>query len=472
MGNEPSVLMINPRPNSNLSILDEGSLLEVFKYLGMFELLQLAEIDINYRRMIGEHIISKQTLDITGISPNYETRGVFKCFGEFVQALSIRESDIQYKNERYTFAEEIFRLIKKRCVADRLKAFDICFDSKDWTKKPYNGLNATQFLDVFGQVEAITISKPTPVQYGYSQRDKCLDEFLQKVFVHCTQLRSLKLINLSCEFGFLGMAQLRRLQSLEFEQCHILLDGWLKFMADAGVRPQLKSLIFDRTEFCAAQQSNQTVQNLRSILQTDQFLRSITTAFPNLETFDLIHHYSMFVYPNCSAFQALGKLKELRLRAGIFPNLFETLAVNATIERLTLSRTGSSDVGIDQLINLRSIELCGVRPNMYTICEAFARLPQLVEMVLHDSTDIISDEQIYQLIRQLVTVSPQLRVLKLSIPYSALSVALYKQLVTIRRNRFPNGPPLELYASFKTFPSRSYDPNVVAIFKKPKHCYM
>lgn len=460
MGNEPSVLMnINPRPNSTLSMLDEKSFIEICKYLKMFDLLQLAEVDINYQRIIGENIIAKQTLDITEISPNYEVRDVFKCFGEFAQALSIRESDIQYKNERYTFAEEIFRLIKKRCVADRLKAITIHFDSKDWLKKPYN---ATKFLDVFAQVESITIGKSTLAQSSHTQRDKSLDEFLKKVLVHCTQVKTLKLINLSCAFEFLRLAQLRQLHSLEFEHCDIAGDGWTKFVNDAGIRPHLKSLIFNRTGFYI---------NCRYCIgkvNQNQFLSSIATTFPKLESFCLTHQRLRFEEPNCSALQTLGKLKELRVIEGEYPNLIETLAGNATIEKLTLSLAGlKSAASIDKLRNLRSIELLELRPENLSICQAFSLLPQLNEITLH-SKYFFPDLQIRRLVRDLVTNAPQLRVLKVFTAYSLLNVALYKQIAMIRRNQLPNGPPLELHASFTSMSTRSYAPNIVTIHKRPK----
>lgn len=460
MGNEPSVLMINPRPNSTLSILDEKSFLEICKYLKMFDLLQLAEVDINYQRIIGEHIIANQTLDITEISPNYEVRDVFKCFGEFAQELAIRETDIQYKNERYTFAEEIFRLIKKRCAADRLKAITIYFDSKDWLKKPYK---AAKFLDVFAQVESITIGKSTLAQSSHTQRDKCLDEFLQKVLIHCTKLKSLKLINLSCAFEFLRLPQLRYLHSLEFEHCDIASDGWAKFLADAGIRPHLKSLTFNRTGFYTK------CHYCIGKVEQNQFLSSIATAFPNLESFCLIYPRLRFIEPNCSALQTLAKLKELRVTAEEYPNLIETLAVNATIEKLTLSLAGLSGVGsVDKLLNLRSIELLDLRQENLNICEAFSLLPQLNEIILR-STFYFHDEHLHRLIRQLVTNSSQLRVLKVFTAYALLNVTLYKRLINIRRNQLPNGPPLQLYASFSTVPKRAYAPEVVTICKKPKN---
>lgn len=470
MANEPSVLMISPRPNSNLSILDEKSFVEICKYLKMFDLLQLAEVDINYQRIIGKHIISKQTLNITEISPNYEVPDIFKCFGEYAQALNICESDIQYKDERYTFAEEIFRLIKKRCTVDRLKTINICFDSKEWTKKSYN---ATKFLDVFAQVESITIGRSAPVRYSYTERDAKLDEFLQSVLVHCTKLRSLKLINLSCAFGFLTMAQLQDLHSLEFEQCHVLYDGWLKFVAGAGIRPNLKSLIFDRTMFFSL---NSTIQHFRTAnVKLSDFLRPIATAYPNLESFGLINPTEWaslhFIEQNCSAFQTFQKLKELHLTESSYPKLIETLAVNATIERLTLPLTGISELvptNINKFIHLRSIEFYNFQRQNFAICQAFSQLPQLDEIILRNM-HIILDEEVRPFIRQIVTVSPRLRVLKLLTTYSTLNAALYNQLVEIRRQRFPNGPPLELYASFSAIPPYSYAPNVVAICKKPKN---
>lgn len=456
--------MINPRPNSPLSMLDEELFLEICKYLKMFDLLQLAEVDINYQRIIGERIIAKQTLNITEISPNYDVRDVFKCFGEFAQALAIRESDIQYKNKRYTFAEEIFRLIKKRCSADRLKTITIHFDSKDWLKKPYN---ATKFLDVFAQLESITIGKSNPAQYtSHSGRDKCLDEFLQTVLAHCTQLKSLKLINLACAFEFLRMAQLRHLQSLRFEQCSILFDGWSKFVTDAGIRPHLNSLLFDRTGFYSNTFQFWTPEQV----QQNHFLSSIATSFPNLESFCLIYPHIKFVEPNCSALQALGKLKGLRVTEGQYPNVIEFLAVKAAIERLTLSLARLDGVGsVDKLLNLRSIELLELRPECFNFCEAFALLPQLDEMILRSEIHF-GDEHLHRLILKLVTISPHLQVLKVFVAYSTLNVKLYKQLVRIRRDRFPNGPPLEMHAPFTPMPSQFiYAPNFVNICKKPKN---
>lgn len=439
----------------------------------MFDLLQLAEVDINYQRIIGAHIISKRTLNITEIRLNYDVRDVFKSFGEFAQALNICETDIQYKNDRYTFAEEIFRLIKKRCIADRLKTVTICFDSKEWTKKSYD---AAKFLDVFAQVESITISRPAPQRYSYTERDTKFDEFLNSVLVHCTKLRSLKLINLSCGFGFLTVAQLRDLHSLEFEQCHILYDGWQKFAANAGMRPNLKSLIFDRTGFYSFRS---TMKRFISVqVKLNDFLRPIAAVYSSLELFGLIIEHDWTgvssAERNCLAFQAFQKLKELRLNEYFYPNLIETLAVNATIEKLTLPLTGLGDLvptGIDKFVHLRTIEFYNFHRNYFAICQAFSQLPQLDEIILRNKnvTNYVHDEEVRPFIQQIVTISPRLRVIKLYTSYSMLNAALYNQLVDIRRKRFPNGPPLELYASFSAIPPYSYVPSIVAICKKPKN---
>lgn len=455
VGNQ-SQLMLNPRPASYLSLLDENTIGKICKHLSILDLLQFGELDINYQRIIGQQIISKQTLNISTISKHYDVRQAFKQFGEFAKQLHIKESDIQYKKDKYTHAEEIFRLIKKRCVADQLKSVTIGFDGD------LKQVDANRFLDVFAELKSLTIEKSRcPYSFGL-KRDEPLKKLLEKLLANCTKLTTLKLNWMRCDIDFLMIPQMRTLQSLWLHETNIPYDNWMKFIK-SGVCP-LTSLKIDRSSFL--------VNEYVKALDQGEFLRDIVEAFPQLETFILFycgHLLDKLINPNCDALKTLHHLKEFRILELKYSNLIQSLAGPCSIQKLSFKLTGIESVesiplSIMNLTNLRSIEFYEPDIIHMEIYKSFLNLPQLSQCVFSAGNKYYNPYDmngVDLILLEIIKSSEHLQVLKVTISHLILSSNFYKDIVKMRHTRFPNAAPLHLCAKFKRMKRTS--PHIIQI---------
>lgn len=445
---DQELLVLNPRPLSNLSLLDEKTIFKICEYLSLYDVFQIGELDINYQRIIGVHIISKRTLDISEISKHYPVRDVFRHYGEFVTALSIKESDIQYKSEDYTYAEEIFRLIKKRCVPSRLKTVTICFDKDDRKRE----INASRFLDVFAELESLVVTRKT--QSYRTGRDKPLEKLLGKLLVNCRNLRSLKLVELWDHFDFLMLPELRDLHSLWFDRCEISYNGWLNFVK-AGVRP-LKSMKIEHISF-----------RITNRIDHGEFHKQIVEAFPNLETFTYRSIYDKFVNHNCEALGQLRQLKEVAIVGCKYSNLISSLAASNTVEKLSLSFTGivGDSESITSLQNLRSVEFWLPKINHIHNYLRFCLLPNVTECIFSGDRHIDDLDKMLQGIIA-CPFNPNFTVLKVLAKHAKFLSSFYDSLVSARSIYQISLPPglkkaLHLHANFR--PLRNYKPDIITI---------
>ncbi|XP_055321016.1 uncharacterized protein LOC129577615 [Sitodiplosis mosellana] len=407
MENAPEVLLLNPRPNDYLSLLNERELVNIFKHLDLYELLQISELDVNYQRIIGERIISKQTLDVSKVSRHYDTRQLFKQFGEYVTDLKVHESDIQYKDDQYTFIEEIFRLINKRCTVGRLKSISI-------------GLNreAQHMIrtvpNVFCEISSLSV---------YGDYFGQLSNLLEQVIPKCSKLCSLEITRMSGNWNFLISPQLQMLQTLEIKYCQIPHSVWAHFIR-IGIQ-SLTSLVIKQNAFSFDEPETPMEKVTRTWLAN-----SIGIKFPNLKELVLINCHPGLLFDG-SKFTQLEKIS-FNARGMLF--------ISDSIKYMT---------------NLRSVEFSEY--STISVFEDFLQLPLLSEFILN-AHDIGAN-----VITAIVAASRYLRVLRLNSRKPRIAWTLYNELVIERATRWPDAPPLHMYARFKDF--QRHKPNVITIHR-------
>lgn len=442
-------LVLNPRPLSNWSSLDETALVKVFENLDLYDLLQISEIDINYQQIIGEHIIEKRVLDISAVSKHYSTRHAFKQFGAFATKLRVMESDIQWKSDQYTYIEEIFRLINKRCIAGRLKSIAIALDRAKVSRL------VNEVPDAFKEIESLTIDMRMEVKKMKNGKEKIkrvgvendFDGLLEMLLSNCPKLQSLKLFGEHKNWNFLLHPQVHTLQSLSFEDCYIEADKWMEFIED-GVHPT-KCLEMIEIE-------------MYHELDLSEYVQKITDAFPDLEKFkfDLDIYTAMNSIVSLVALKKLHSLKEVLYTHYKGQNEFiQTVAKMNTIEKLSSPFYFVSLDDIQNLKNLpklRTVEILSTYIFKNPWCNEILQLPHLEELSL----------EAYMLDRKVISKfveSLPVNVRTLKIVNSKITSGFYSSLVKVRRANLPNAPPLQLHAYFE--PLKRYSPNVIIAYK-------
>lgn len=427
MADKPYTLMINPRPQLYLSMLDEVIICKIFDYLNLYELSQMAEIDINYQRIIGERIISKTTLDISSISRHFDVRRAFKLFGEFAKQLKVCESDIQYKDDEYTCVEELFRLIDKRCINQQLEEITLCLD------RDAHLSSIDAIPELFDEIKTLTI-EITPVKHRSSKLRRLIadnaDDLLDKLLQKCQKLHSLTFSKCNTvKWKFLLIPQIKNLQSICFQKCQLAWEAWDTFIK-AGVRP-LKSLSFNFSEF-----------DMEAASDESAFIRGIVEAFPHLEKFQ--NYCSGFINTSFDGLEQLRALKEICIDSHS-SEVFEMLANINSLEKLSflsLTERYMPCNGIKLLKNVRTVQFFADPGTLhFRTVKEFIQLPQLNEWIFTVSGCPIHEN----IISTMVFTSPTLRTLNLG-SETKITAKFYSFLVAGRKNRFPKSPPLHIFA--------------------------
>lgn len=191
------------------------------------------------------------------------TRHTFKQFDPFVTSLLMSETDIRYKDDKFTFIDEIFRLIQKRCTVGSLKSIEIILDRKE------DQHTVTIVPDVFKGVELLSIftgSRKNVVQ---------LDNLMGSVISKCSELCCLSLFGIAGNWIFLVSPQLQTLNTLCISHCQIPHTAWSNFVVTG-----IHSLC------CLILKINPLYSNLPESSKqnsiSENFVRDIGRAFPNL----------------------------------------------------------------------------------------------------------------------------------------------------------------------------------------------
>lgn len=420
-------LAINPRPPSYLAMLNEEIIIKICRHLDLYELLQIGELDINYQLIIGERIISKMKMfDIAKFSKHYDVRHAFKQFGKYVTALTVNEQSVQYKDNKYTFVQELFRLIQKRCAGQRLQTVSIIFDRDG----PLNNESTGDMIpEVFEQIKTLIVCNCI-----HNRED--VAQLLQTVLAKCLNLRKLRLTAVYGHTNYLLHSNWRTLNSLHFVRCqqipwNFLLSGF----------PHLKSLKIDWCDFPVF------VEHLNGISRITESIRRIATSFPQLNEFGL-SKYAHSMYEAVCDGQPLGHfqmLKILSLDIPISANIFDVLATKNTIEKLSIGCKNLKEgyPSIRRLTNLRSVAFSVITDTNMPMIKEFLKLPLVSECSLNGyrvSENIIS---------AVVASSPYLQTLKINNSKNSLKYTdkFYTNLATERQSQLPD-QPLHLHARF------------------------
>lgn len=81
--------------------LNEDCLCEIFSYLGVYDLIQLCELDIYYQNLITNWIIGKKLINFTKMDPCWTTNKIFQVFGKTMRKIKIAEENTLGSFERF-----------------------------------------------------------------------------------------------------------------------------------------------------------------------------------------------------------------------------------------------------------------------------------------------------------------------------------------------------------------------------------
>lgn len=388
-------------------------------HLELYDLLQMCNEGEHFRKIIAEKVMPHRVLNISEIHKSYSVRHAFKYLGQFAREVSIKQSDIQWKNEKFSVIEEILRLIGKRCAAGHLKKVSIVFDMNN--VKSYN-LN-TEIPDCMKTIETLRIVQNC-------SRSENLDECVTGLLTGCSQLQSLILERFNSSGIFLSalhkMSQLRELTLDVF--CLSKITCWQEFIQKPI--PTLKS-------FCC---SNMIIYGTGSFYE--QALDQIMTAFPAIERLSCDNNVSFY---SSDKLDALASMKSLHIKSScIDGNVMKAIQKMTSLEELSIHiQYGNSYhcggfirqngkqwlEALAGLKKLHSIKIQMGRQMAFSwddVIEWLSELPSVTDICLIGFQSFRKKH-----IENIVSLSPELRCVKLGMPTTSLTRTLYQNLVNI-----------------------------------------
>lgn len=208
----------------------------------MYDLLQMYDAGDDFKQIIEEDIMPTRVLDMSTISKHYSVRHAFKKLGKFAADVVIRESDIQWKDEKLTHIEEIIRLIGKRCSPNHLKNVTILFDI--YERPPHVAHShkfRTEIPDCLKSLTSLTL-----LQDGWTNRHrtKSFDKCLETLLIGCKELKTLKLQRITTNGKCLSALNSIELSELTIENCFFTESTFWTAFIQMGI-PSLKSFAWE-----------------------------------------------------------------------------------------------------------------------------------------------------------------------------------------------------------------------------------
>lgn len=390
-----------------------------------------------YRKVIAEDVMKNRPLNISRISQNYDVHHAFKYLGAHTPEVIIKQSDIQYKRDKYSNIEEIVRLIGKRCSNGNLKKVTITFDAKETGANTFR----TEMPNVLLNIESLTIVGPM----GSSNRRKkavhC-DEFLVALKGH--KWSSLTLKNMKDPETLLKFVNVAELRKLSIEKCQVSsTEFWPDFFKN-GV-PALESLSW--------------IDTFKSgVCRIDPV--DFAKAFPGLKRLRLGGKYGSLNVSTLPKLTSL-ELREVVIFSGdLLPIVTALQNSNNSIEELSFIRSNSWSSGEIRSSWSKLMQMC---TNLHTIkfdhhkyyscdwanCIHFIeQIPNVANVELV-AKPMVTQGQVVSLVKK-----SKMRSIKIRSPdhcYSyfrapfQLTYTFYNKLVNYRKTWLSDLPPIAMY---------------------------
>ncbi|XP_055306023.1 uncharacterized protein LOC129570445 [Sitodiplosis mosellana] len=101
--------------------LNDDCLCEVFKFLAVYDLIQLCELDIYFQNLITKWVIGKKLINFTKMDPCWTTNKIFQIFGKSMRKIKIAE-----ENTLGCF-EKFLSFVKQYCAIGGLTDVELRF---------------------------------------------------------------------------------------------------------------------------------------------------------------------------------------------------------------------------------------------------------------------------------------------------------------------------------------------------------
>ncbi|XP_031629837.1 uncharacterized protein LOC116345009 [Contarinia nasturtii] len=417
-------------PKFYLDFLDAKLLKKIFDNLELFDLLKMCDEGENFRKIIAEEIMPNRVLNISEIRPVYSVRHAFKKLGQFVAEVSIKQSDIQWKKAELSVIEEILRLIGKRCAAGHLKKVTIIFDMNDDKSLKLN----TEIPDVIKTIEKLHIVQNR-------QQNKKFENCLEKLLPACSQLQSLKLKQIHVTGQLMSVLNTINLYELDLDDFCVRRESWTEFIQKQ--MPTLKSFI------C----SNFGIRNTQlyhyHIMRNEISLDEIDSAFPAIERLSI----SPNSYISETTNKGLTTLKSLHVKwYHLIPQVMIAVRANTSLEELSISMKHGMYRGEvepefwrETLAGLKKLHSIKIEVGLHShswdeIIGWLKDMPSITDVCLIGIRSFKREN-----IEDVVSLSSELRCLKLDVSISSFTAKMYDTLVRERSRYYRKSPPLNIH---------------------------
>lgn len=101
--------------------LNEDCLCEVFKFLNVYDLIQLCELDIYFQNLITKWVIGRKLINFTKMEPCWTTNKIFQVFGKTMRRIKIGEESTLGCFERF------LNFVKQYCAVGGLTHVELRF---------------------------------------------------------------------------------------------------------------------------------------------------------------------------------------------------------------------------------------------------------------------------------------------------------------------------------------------------------
>ncbi|XP_055310580.1 uncharacterized protein LOC129573690 [Sitodiplosis mosellana] len=426
---EPKPNETTEKPKMFFDLLDEEVLVKIFDHLDLYDLLQMSDEDTRIEQIIAEKIMPSRVLNISKIRNHYSIRHAFKHFGEHVRELVVKQSDIQWKDDKLSEIEEIIRLIGKRCSDGKLKKLSISFDMNDIKSSEFR----TQVPECFKAIESLTIIHA-------SRRSANFDHCLETLLTSCTGLKSLTLNRIGSNGKFLTALNAIKLQQLTIDDCYLTESKfWLEFV-QKGI-PSLEFFGWDNLHVYGLQ------------FREEAFVH-ISTAFPCLG--DLSFDAASVSMEKFITFAQLpgNPLNVLQLKCSWHDYRVPTALPHLWyLQQLHIEfHDRSNPIDEEQntawkyaMKSLTTLKIIKMQSSQYrfgwdTFIDLVANLPN-VQLVHFQG----KGQFLHKHIENIVSCSPQILGLKLDVPIKAFTPKLYNTLVRDRTRWYRKSPKLYIF---------------------------